>query len=167
MAKKQKYRLQVLLVIKDRAKRQAEIQLAKAIKALKEEEEKLKKLEEERDKIMERIVLEKDKMSHSVGSGQTVMQDPQFRLNFLRKLDEDLEDKKREIEEQKEVIQLAKTRVQRARQDYIIAAQELNMMEKHKELWEKKMQKQLSAAEDKQMNELGQVIHQMNKMANG
>lgn len=40
MAKKEKYRLQVLLVIKERAKRQAEINLARALKQLEEEKEK-------------------------------------------------------------------------------------------------------------------------------
>lgn len=164
MAKMPKYRLQVLLVMKERAKRASEVALAKAIRQLQEEEEKLKKLEEERNQILDRIILEKDRMSESVSSGDAVMQDPQFRLNFLRKLKEDLEDIDKKISDQKEEIIRAQKRVQRARQDYILAAQELNMMEKHKELWMKKQQKELSALEDKQMNELGMVIHQLNKM---
>lgn len=159
-----KYRLQVLLVMKEKAKRKAEINLAKAIRTLQEEQEKLKTLEEERNKILDRITLEKERMSEAVASGNVVMQDPQFRLNFLRKLKEDLEDIDVKIEEQKAEIVKAEKRVQRARQDYILAAQEMNMMEKHKELWMKKQQKELSAIEDKQMNELGLVIHQMNKM---
>lgn len=158
-----KYRLQALLILKERAKRSAEIELSKALKKLKEEEEKLAKLEQEREEILQKIVDQRDEMSREVGSGKAVMQDPQFRLNFVRKLKEDLADKEQEIEEQKQVIQQAETRVQRARQDYIIAAQEENMMLKHKELWEKKLQQQLNAEENKQMNELGQVIHQMNQ----
>ena len=163
MAPPKKYRLQVLLVIKEREKRNCEMELAKAIKALKEEEEKLKELEEEKRLIEERIEKEKLEMNRSVSSGDAVMKDPQFRMNFMRKLKEDLEEAERRIEEQKEVIQRAQKRVQRARQDYILAAQDLNMMEKHKELWAKKQKQELTALEDKEMNELGQVIHQMRK----
>ena len=164
MAKPPKYRLQVLLVIKERAKRASEVALAKAIRKLKEAEEELVKLEKERDDILDRITLEKERMNEAVSSGNAVMQDPQFRLNFIRKLKEDLEDIDKKIEEQKAEIIRAQKRVQRARQDYILAAQEMNMMEKHKELFMKKHQKELSALEDKEMTELGMVIHQLNKM---
>lgn len=164
MPPKQKYRLQVLLVQKERAKRQSEIALAKALRQLKEEEEKLEKLKEEKRKIEERIAKERKELHTKIAGGGALMKDPQIRENFLRKLKEDLELKEREIEEQKEVIRQAKIQVQRARQDYIFAAQELNVMEKHKELWEKKIRKELTAIEDKQMNELGQVVYQMNKM---
>jgi hypothetical protein len=37
-------------------------------------------------------------------------------------------------------------------------------MEKHKELWTKKQAAELTAGENKMLNELGNVIHQMNKM---
>jgi hypothetical protein len=36
-------------------------------------------------------------------------------------------------------------------------------MEKHKELWEKKQLAQLTAMENKLMNELGNVVFQLNK----
>lgn len=162
--KKQKYRLQVLLDIKFRAKRQAEIVLAKAIKKLKEEEEKLKELELEKKKIEEKIHKERNAMFVKVSGGGAMAKDPQVHKNFIRKLEEDLEEQERKIEEQKEVIKQAQKALQRARQDYLIAAQELNIMEKHKELWEKKIRKELTALEDKEMNELGQTIHQIAKM---
>jgi hypothetical protein len=44
------------------------------------------------------------------------------------------------------------------------AATELNVMEKHRELWAKKQAQVLSAWENKQMNELGNALHQINKM---
>jgi hypothetical protein len=37
-------------------------------------------------------------------------------------------------------------------------------MEKHKDLWKKKIKKQLEFQEAKMMNELGNVIHQLRKM---
>lgn len=164
MPKKQKYRLQVLLVIKERAKRAAEVELARAIKRLEEERKKLEKLEIEKKKIEERIKKEKQDMRTNIVGGDALMKDPQMRLNFIRKLTEDLEEMERKIEDQKQEIKRAEKNVQRCRSNYILAAQELNMMEKHKELWEKKIRHELSMEESKLMNELGNVIHQMNKM---
>ncbi len=164
MAKKPKYRLQVLLVIKERAKRAAEIALAKAFKKLEEEKQKLKELEDEKLKLEERIEHEFSEMRAKVNSGDAKMKDPQVHLNFIRKLKEDLEELDKRIEDQKEQIRLAEKHVQRCRADYMLAAQEMDVMKKHKELWEKKLQNQLNATDNKMMNELGNVIHQMNKM---
>ena len=70
----------------------------------------------------------------------------------------------KEIERQHEVIKEAEERVKKARRDYIDAAQDLKMMEKHKELWEKKLQKQLNFKEQKELNELGNVVFQIRRM---
>ncbi len=164
MAKKIKYRLQVLLVIKERAKKAKEIELARAVQKLNEERKKLEVLEEEKRAIEKRVEEEKEEMRHKVASGNAVMRDPQGFLNFLRKLKEDIEAKEQAIEEQKDVIKQAEKYLQRCRSAYVLAAQELNMMEKHKELWLKKQAFELGAAENKMLNELGNVIHQMNKL---
>ncbi|OVE80931.1 hypothetical protein BVY03_05090 [bacterium K02(2017)] len=163
MAKKSKYRLQVLLVIKERAKRACEIALAKAIKQLEEEKKKLEELKLEKKKIEKRIAHERKEMRGKVASGDAKVKDPQIHVNFIRKLEEDLEEIERKIEEQKNEVKRAETHVQRCRSDYILAAQEENMMIKHKELWEKKLKKQLDHEENKMMNEIGNVIHLMRK----
>ena len=163
MATKAKYRLQVLLVIKERAKKQTEIALARALQKLAAEEKKLQELEEEKQKIEKRIADERSALFDKIAGGDALMKDPQVRQNFLRKLAEDLEDVERRIEDQKEVIRQAKLKVQRCRQDYILAAQELNIMQQHKDLWEKKVRKELNEKEDKLMNEIGQVVFEMNK----
>ena len=69
--------------------------------------------------------------------------------------------KEEEIQRQKEVIEQCEVQVKRARRDYIDAAKELRIMEKHKELWKKKLQKELSKIEEREMDELGNVIHQL------
>lgn len=163
MAKQPKYRLQVLLVIKERAKRKAEIELSKALQQLELERKKLKELEEEKKKIEERIKKEQSEMREKVSSGDALIKDPQVHLNFIRKLKEDLEEVERKIENQKEEIKKAEKKVQRCRANYVLAAQELNTMQKHKELWQKKLNHELSMEENKLMNEIGNVIHQMNK----
>ena len=164
MAKKPKYRLEVLLIIKDRARQKREIELAKALKRLAEEKKQLEKLNKEKRQLEERIKNEYQEMRTKVSSGHARMKDPQVHLNFIRKLKEDLEELERKIEDQAQAVKAAERHLQRCRSDYILAAQEHNMMVKHKELWEKKMRNELTAQDNKQMNELGNVIHQINKM---
>ncbi len=162
--KKEKYRLQPLLQIKLRNKRAAEIELAKAIKALKDEEEKLKKLEEEKQEILRKREEARHEMATMVGGGESVVADSHSHLNFLKKLKEDEEKKDQEIEDQKEVIQQAQDRVAQAKRDYIDACKEVKIMEKHKELWQKKLKMELDREEQKSMNELGNIVHQLRRM---
>ena len=161
MAKKQKYRLQVLLTIKYRNKRSAEIELAKSVKALKEEEEKLKELEEEKQEIIQWREDARQDHALKVASGESMVSESHSHMNFIKKLLEDEEEKDEEIEAQKEVIKQAEERVAQAKRDYIEACKEVKIMEKHKELWKKKLRHELEKEEAKVMNELGNVLHQL------
>ncbi len=167
MPAKQKYRLEPLLRMKERAKRQAEILLAKAIKALEEEEKKVEKLEEKKKEIQDKMERAHKDMREKIGSGQSRIRESQFHLSYINKMKDDEKAIDKEIEEQQEVVQQAKDKLKRTRRDYMDAAYELNVMEKHRELWSKKVKLALSALENKQMNELGNVVHQMNKMKAG
>src|SRR3990167_2874390 len=151
MPKKPKKRLEVLLKMKERAKRAAEMALARAIKALEEEKEKLKKLEEKKKKIKMKREKARTEMRKKVASGQSRIKESQFHLNYMLKLEDDEKAVDKEIEEQKEVLATATDKLKRARRDYVDAATELNTMEKHKELWSKKERHALSALENKQM----------------
>ena len=84
-------------------------------------------------------------------------------VNFLRKLKEDEEAKAQEIEDQKEVVAECEDRMAMARRLYIDACKELQVMEKHKELWEKKMRDEISRKEVREMDELGGTIHQLRR----
>ena len=164
MPKKPKYRLEVLLRMKERAKRAAELALARAIKALEEEKEKLRKLEDKKKEIRMKREKARAEMREKVASGQSRIKESQFHLNYMLKLEDDEKAVDKEIEEQKEVLATATDKLKRARRDYVDAATELNTMEKHKELWSKKERHALSALENKQMNELAGTVHQMNRM---
>ncbi len=159
--KKEKYRLEALLKVKYKNKREAEIELGKAFKNLKEEEQRLKDLEEEKKKIIETRESSRREMALKLASGESQISESHGHLNYIQRLQEEEEKKDQEIEEQKEEVKRAEERVTQARRDYINACKEVKMMEKHKELWKKKMLKELEKEETKQMNELGNVLHQM------
>jgi len=164
MAKKEKYRLEALLVVKIRNKRNAEIELGRAFSSLKEEEEKLADLKEEKEEIIQRREDTRKDMATRVASGESQVSESHGRLNFIKKLIEDEEKKDEEIEEQKKEVEKAEERVAQAKRDYIDACKEVKIMEKHKELWKKKLLKTLNKEEAKIMNELGNVLHQLRGM---
>ena len=158
MARPLRYRLEALLRLKQRLKKKAEVELARALKQLEEEKKKLEKLEEEKKEIQLKEKENKKKMDLKMTAGSGVAVGQRY-VNFLRKLAEDLEQKVEEIEDQKDVIEKSKEAVVQTRANYIEAARQLRIMEKHKELWQKKIKKELNRLEEKEMDELGQTIH--------
>lgn len=164
MAKKQKYRLEPLVKIKGIAKRKTEIALARCIRELGEEKVKLEGLERLKKEIIQKRQKARSDMNKKVSSGNSVVRETQVHLGFMRKLVEDEEKVDGEIVEQKEAVQRAEEKLARGRRDYVDAATELNVMEKHRELWEKRQAGILSALENKKMNELAITVHQMNRV---
>jgi flagellar biosynthesis chaperone FliJ len=154
------YRLAVLLRLKAREKRMAEIALARAITALREAEEREKKLKEEKVALQEEWQQQRKEMDADMNQGGMVF-DGNVHVNFLRKIKEDEEQKDEEIAEQQAKIEECKTKVSRRRREYIDASREHQVMEKHKELWTKKVKKDMSRAEEKEFDELCTTIHQL------
>jgi flagellar export protein FliJ len=159
---KPKYRLQALLLIKQRMRKKAEIALARALKELIDARKRLKELEEEKERIVEQQEVARAEMDQKMGASAFIGEGNVY-VNFLRKLKEDEEVKEEEIEDQKQVVEEKEDGVALARREYIDAVKELRVMEKHKELWEKKVRQELSRREQKEMDELGSTIHQLRK----
>lgn len=157
-----KYRLQALLTIKARMKKRAEMALAKSIVELKESKERLEELRSEKDEIVEDWKRARADMKGKM-SGGALIGEGNIHVNFLRKLKEDEEAKQGEIEDQELVVEDCEAKVISARHEYVEACKELKIMEKHKELWEKKMKDELSKREEREMDELGGIIHRLRK----
>lgn len=160
-----RYRLQPLLEIKLRARKRAEIRLAKAIAHLEAEKKKLKKLEEEKQAIIKRQKECRRELHEKVSGGRAHVRDGSIRVNFLKKLGDDEKEKDKEIVAQKQTIEACETEVKRARREYIDAVKDLRVMEKHKDLWRKKVQAEITRQEEKEMDELGNIIHQLKQVA--
>lgn len=160
-----RYRLQPLLILKERARKRAEVLLAKALLRLEEEKKKLKKLEKEKEEIIRHRRECRMELHKKISTGHAHVRDGSVRVNFLRKLEEDEKKKAEEIENQKETIINCELQVKRARRDYIDAVKDLRVMEKHKELWRKKVQAEITREEEREMDELGNVIHQLRNVA--
>jgi len=157
---KPKYRLEALLRIKARMKKRAEMALARAIIELKKAKERLEELKEEKERIVERWEEARKEMRAEMDAG-VVVKKGNVHVNFMRKLKEDEEAKQEEIEDQEAVVEDCEAAVARARREYIEAAKQLQIMEKHKELWEKKVRREITSREAKEMDELGGTIHKL------
>lgn len=160
MAKKPTYRLQALLRLKQRQKHVVEIALAKAINDLRKAEEKERVLQREKDRLIAAWIAQRREMDAEMSSGGRIF-DGTLYVNFLRKLKEDEEKKAEEIVEQQKKVEQCKTLIVRRRREYIEASRALQVMEKHKELWTKKIAKEISKADEKQYDELSTTIHQL------
>lgn len=159
----EKYRLDVLLRLKERQKKEAEQALSVAIQELKQEEEKLQQLESLKQSVIEKREKYRKEMRDKVSTGQSQVRQSEYYMNYMKKLSEDEELIQLDIENQKQVINNAEEKLKRAKRDYIDASTELNMMEKHKDVWQKKKQKEKIKIENKKMNEMGNIVHQIKK----
>lgn len=159
---KERYRLQALLEVRKKLKRKAEGNLARSIKRLNEEKERLAKLEEEKEGLIIKWKDARKKMVEEMNFGAMAGKG-KVHTNYLKKLEELQEEKDQEIEEQELQVEEAENGVALARREYIDACRSLQIMEKHRELWEKKIKQEISRKEAKEMDELGQTIHQLRK----
>ncbi|PIR17490.1 MAG: hypothetical protein COV46_03935 [Deltaproteobacteria bacterium CG11_big_fil_rev_8_21_14_0_20_49_13] len=159
---KARYRLQALLVIKERVKNRAAEELARAIIKLQEARKKEKELIEEKEKTIKEWFKSRDRMRKEMDVG-SVVQEGNVHINFLRKLKEDEEKKQEEIEEQRDVVLECEENVGKHRKEYIEAAKEHQVMVKHKDLWKKKVADELSKKEERELDELGSTIHHLRK----
>jgi allophanate hydrolase subunit 1 len=151
--------------MKERARRDTEIALAKALKQLEKEKEKLE--------IYKNLLLEAQKKIKDTdatmrevlfgGQAQAVM--PQRYLDYLRKLRVEESALESQYDDQSIEVDYCMDRLKRARKQYSLACQEENMMKKHKDLWKKKLDHQLSMAEEKMLGELGNTIFQINRVS--
>lgn len=161
------YRLQVLLDQKARLKQKAEIRLAQTIARLEAEKKRLRRFEEEREAMIAKRKEVRLELHQRVSTGKARIKDGSYGIHYLKRLEEEQKQKEAQIENQKRLILDCETEVKRARRDYINAVKELRIMEKHKELWWKKAQLELLRHEEKEMDELGNIIHQLKKSFQG
>lgn len=154
-----KYRLEVLLKTREREKKKAEENLARAINALTRARKREEELVEEKKKIHASWVECRAEMRGKMDLGGKVGEGNVY-VRYLRKLKEEEEAKQKEIDKQREEIKRCEDKVSTCRRAYIDAAKNLQVMEKHKDLWRRKLAEELSRKEEIEFDELGSIIHQ-------
>jgi flagellar export protein FliJ len=155
------YRLQVLVEMRERAKKEAEQAFSDAIKALEKEKAELKRLEEDlerrkRERKQKVAAYLQEVMAKGAGiNGLTMMNRYENRLK-----DEEAQ-VALDIERQKEAIKVAEKLVEQRRREMAEAAMELKAIEKHKETWQKQIRAERQAREELNQEEIGNTLFLM------
>lgn len=158
MVVSKKYRLDVLLKMREREKKKAEEALSKAIGALNKARKREEELVKEKKEIHESWIAYRAEMRGKMDLGGRVGEGNIY-VRYLRKLKEQEEVKQEEIDRQREEIKRCEDKVAACRSAYVDAAKNVQMMEKHKDLWRKKLAAELSRKEELEFDELGNIIH--------
>lgn len=158
-----KYRLQVLLEIRERAEEEAKQFFATAKQNLRAEEENLANMEQELEDMIADRLRRREDYSQKLASGEMKITDQSAAYRYIDRLKERETDQKFKIEGQKEVVRQAEMELKRAQDLLIKATQDLKALLKHKEKWETKRKKDRAAREADTMDEIGQVIFNSKK----
>jgi flagellar export protein FliJ len=159
MAIKEQYRLQVLLEMRERAKKDAEEALGKAMAELKAEQDRQKSMEQELERMVARREAKKREYAEKAMRGEMAAQGAISANLYIDRLKEQEELQKNAIEGQKAVVAQKEEAVTAARENLLRATQDLKALEKHKEMWEEQIKKELEAKEAENLDEIAQTVY--------
>ena len=156
------YRLQTLLEIRERSKKEAEQAFADATKALEQQRAELRRMEEE---LATRKAERKQKVMAHLQQVMAKGNAGVSGFNQMNRYEERLKDEEAqlalEIERQKEVVRVAEKLVEQRRREMAEAAKELKAIEKHKENWQKQVRTERQAKEELNQEEIGNTLFLM------
>jgi len=157
------YRLATLLTLRERKKEEAEHKLAETLAALHREQKRLKELRDELVAMEDkRQALRREYMDKAM-KGQTGANDAVRHNAFVEHL-KDLEKQQKEaIADQEDRVAEHEGYVKAARDELVLATQELKALEKHKEKWLEEVKKEREAKEEMAMDDIAQTIFLRNR----
>jgi len=158
VAKLPDYRLQVVLEMRERAKEAAERFLGECMAALKAEQERLKELERELERMVAKREAKKREYAEKAMRGEMSAQSAVSANLYIERLKEQEQMQQNAIEGQKNVVAEKEEEVSAAREDLVKATQELKALEKHREKWVDEIKKERAAKEADMQDEVAQTV---------
>lgn len=156
------YRLQTLIEMRERAKKEAEQAFSDAVKALEKQRAELTRMEQE---LVTRKAERKQKVMAYLQQIMAKGNAGVSGFNQMNRYEERLKDEEAqlalEIERQKEVVRNAEKRVEQCRYVMAEAAKELKAIEKHKEKWAKQLKEERDKREEMSQEEIGNTLFLM------
>lgn len=153
------YRLATLVKLRERKKEEAERYLATCLNALREEQERLREMEEELDRMIAKREAKMREYAEKSMRGEMSAQSVVGANVYIERLKEQEEAQRAAIDGQKGVIRQRQEDVDGARQDVMVATQDLQALEKHREKWEEEVKRERMVREENRMDEIAQAIH--------
>jgi flagellar biosynthesis chaperone FliJ len=158
----QQYPLEQLAIIKQKKLEEAEKVLKEKKEALAKEEEKLKTIEAERDKVKDHRKAKLEQLREKLDAGTSTDKIQQMKA-YLKVVDEKLRAKEQKVKEQQKQVDNAQKQVEQARQDFLKKQQDVEKLRIHRQEWEKEMRKILEHIEGVESDELGSAMHARKK----
>lgn len=158
-----KYRLQPVLDKRQKIKEEAEKALGTAQKALdaekKKEEECIQAVEQaKRTKEEFKVEMNQKMLKENLEVSKITML-----KNYLKSLDYAIVQAQEKLQEQKLRVQKAENVVEEKRAELIEATTEFQAIEKHKQKWIEGIKKEMEEAEQKEQEEIGNVLYLQRK----
>ena len=164
MAKIQ-YPLQQVLDVKLKRVEDAEKVVKEKQKILNQEEEKLKKCIEERDKMRQhyddKIKQLRDELDHATTSPK--VQQMKAYLNVVK---EKLKVEDKKVADQQAKVDTATKDLEEAKRQLQIKRQEVEKLEMHRDDWKKTMRKEEEIKEEREYDEIGNIIYGIHSRKN-
>lgn len=159
------YPLERVMEIKKRRVDEAEKVVQEKKKALEKENEKLKKCEEERDKVVQHKQEKLHQLREALDTGTTT--DKIIRMkNYLKVVEEKIVVEQKKVDQQKEQVKIAEKNLEVAKETLRLKRQEVDKLKTHKEDWTKQMRRELELHQEKEMDEIGQVLYTIHQRRN-
>ncbi len=156
------YPLEQLVIIKQKKLEEAEKVLREKKIALLKEEEKLAKVEEERDRVKDHRYAKLTQLREKLDEGTTSDKVVQMR-HYLKVVDEQLKQKEQKVKEQAKNVEAAQKLVEVAREDMIKKQHDVEKLVIHRKEWDKEMKLEMDRKESLEGDEMGSAMHSNRK----
>jgi hypothetical protein len=151
------YPLEQVILIKQKRLEEAEKVLQEKKELLIKEEQKMKKVEQERDIVKDHKNDKLTQLRHELDTGSSSLKIQQMRL-YLKEVDEKLKAKELKVIEQQKHVEAAIKAVEAARDDMLKKRLSTEKMDMHKEEWKKEQKVFVKQKEASEADEIGTII---------
>lgn len=152
------YPLAQVLDVKKRRVEEAEKVVQKKMQALESEKEQLKKCEEQRDQVKKHQNDKLQQLRDELDQGTTSPKIQQMKA-YLKVVKERLQAEEKKVAAQKDRVETAKRELKIAQDDLRQKRLEVDKLEMHKKDWMIEMKKEMQIIEERELDELGNVIY--------
>lgn len=160
------YPLERVLDIKKKRVTEAEKVVQEKKKELEKEQQKLRQREEERDKVRNHKKDKLNQLREELDGGTTSDKILQMKA-YLKVVDERLVVEDKKVADQKEQVKIAEKNLEAAKEQLRLKRQEVDKLNTHRQDWMKQARKEEQIAEEKEMDEIGQVLYTIHQRKRG
>ena len=153
-----KYRLQIVLEKRQKAKEDAEKALGEARKALEAEKEKEAVCLQEVVAAKQRKENAKLDLNQKMLEGKLSIEKIRMGKDHLKSLDFEIKKAEQKLEEQRGKVKQAESFLEQRRTELIEKTKDFQAIEKHKEKWAENVKKEMDTAEQNEQEEIGNVL---------